>query len=178
MLTAEFDTSTLKTTIEKSRRILGAGLRRAVQEGLVEGADYARTHHPHRRRTGTLTGTRLYGRFLRADDRRADGELVNETPYAAYVEYGTRPHLIRPKEGHGFVGPLEAGQSRRARTEIGTHRVALRWYVNGRPRFAKVVHHPGGKPYPFMEPASKVAETTIVFELEHWTILQLANLWN
>jgi hypothetical protein len=178
MLTADFDLSGLTSRAEKSRSIIGAGLRRAVQEGLVEGADYARTHHTHRRRTGELTGARLYGRFLRADDRRADGELVNETPYAFFVEYGTKPHRIWPKEGHGFVGPLQAGQSRRARTDIGTHRIALRWYVGNRPVFARYVDHPGTLPMPFMEPASWVAGKTIVFELEHWTILQLANLWN
>ena len=85
MLTASFDLSDLQRRASESRRIIGAGLRRAVREGLAEGADYARTHHPHRRRSGNLTGARLYGRFLRADDRRADGELVNETPYAAFV---------------------------------------------------------------------------------------------
>lgn len=60
---------------------------------------------------------------------------------APYLEFGTRPHIIRPKSAQ-----------------------ALRWAsggnarLSGAPRsgapvhFAKVVHHPGTKPYPFMVP--------------------------
>jgi hypothetical protein len=60
---------------------------------------------------------------------------------APFLEFGTRPHIIRPKTAK-----------------------ALRWAsggnatLSGRPRsgapvqFAKVVHHPGTKPYPFMVP--------------------------
>lgn len=52
-------------------------------------------------------------------------------PYAAWVELGTRPHIIR---------------IRRARF--------LRWVqVDGRVRFAKQVYHPGTPSQPFLRPA-------------------------
>lgn len=82
----------------------------------------------------------------------------SRTPYAIFVESGTRAHLIRPKEGHGFEGPLKEGQSRRAIDDIGTHRVALRWFTNGSVHFARVVHHPGTLPRPFMREARDAAE--------------------
>lgn len=52
------------------------------------------------------------------------------TDYAAYVEFGTKPHEIRPK-----------------------NKKALSWIgPNGR-RYAKVVHHPGTRPNPFVRNA-------------------------
>jgi len=60
-----------------------------------------------------------------------------EVPYAGYVRWGTRPHVIR---------------ARRAK--------ALRFEIQGREIFAKSVHHPGTKPNYFMERAvSKVAQS-------------------
>lgn len=57
----------------------------------------------------------------------------NETiaPYAGYVEFGTQPHIIRPKTPGGVLA-----------FKIGNRQV-----------FAKVVHHPGTKPQPYVRPA-------------------------
>lgn len=63
-----------------------------------------------------------------------DGDLIvsatgsEEHAYAAYVELGTMPHVIRPKEKR-----------------------ALYW--EGAPHPVGVVHHPGTKPQPFLRPA-------------------------
>jgi hypothetical protein len=46
-------------------------------------------------------------------------------PYPIYIELGTRPHVIRSKRPDGW----------------------LRFFVNGRVVFAKVVHHPGTRAY-------------------------------
>lgn len=65
---------------------------------------------------------------------------------AAFLEFGTRPHIIRPRNAK-----------------------ALRWAsggnatLSGRPKaganvqFAKVVHHPGTSRYPFMVPGTEKA---------------------
>ena len=50
--------------------------------------------------------------------------------YAPFVEFGTRPHIIRP---------------RRARV--------LRFEVRGKLIYARIVHHPGSRPIRFMEDA-------------------------
>jgi len=52
-------------------------------------------------------------------------------PYAGYVEYGTKPHLIRPKSPTGVL-----------RFQIGPTTV-----------YTKLVHHPGTKPNPFVKEA-------------------------
>jgi hypothetical protein len=108
----------------------------------------------------------------------AEGELVNDAPYALYVEEPTKAHQIWPKEGHGFTGPLRPSQGRREITDIGTHRVALRWYVGGTPVFARMVNHPGTPGFPFMRPAAEYAADQIRFETEHVTFEIVAALWN
>jgi len=152
-----------KTVVKAIARVTHAEVLRGVQDG----ADYARTHHVHTVRTGKLTSNAmLYGRLVSKDATGATGELANITNYAGFVEYPTKPHWIRPKAGFNTKHPLLPGQSRRARNDIGTHRVALRWYVNGRPVFAREVWHPGSPAMPFMFPAAAHAATTIVLRLD------------
>lgn len=52
-------------------------------------------------------------------------------PYGIYVELGTRPHEIKPK--------VEGG--------------VLVFMIGGKKVFARLVHHPGTKPQPYIEPA-------------------------
>jgi len=66
--------------------------------------------------------------------------------YASFVEYGTRPHEITPRAAKAL------------RFAVGGNR-----RLSGSPRsgapvvFARRVHHPGTKPYPFLVPAAKRA---------------------
>jgi HK97 gp10 family phage protein len=100
-----------------------------THEVLVQSANFLLTEMEARvpvGKTGALKrslGVRVEG------DRVIVGPLDN--PYAAYVEFGTAPHEIRPKNPDGV----------------------LRFQINGRWVFAKVVHHPGTKPEPFVRPA-------------------------
>lgn len=49
-------------------------------------------------------------------------QVFNPVEYAPYIEEGTRPHVIRPKRAK-----------------------ALRFVVDGRVVYARIVHHPGTK---------------------------------
>ena len=62
-------------------------------------------------------------------------EIGPEAPYSIFVELGTRPHVITPVYAH-----------------------ALRFEVGGEIVFAKLVHHPGTKPNPFMK---RTADRTV-----------------
>ena len=72
--------------------------------------------------------------------------VVASANYAGFVEHGTRAHTITPKA------------ARALRFAVGANR-----RLSGAPRsgapviFAKVVHHPGSKPYPFLVPGAKRA---------------------
>jgi hypothetical protein len=179
MFATSLDMSRFRQLRRETKRIMGLGTQRAVEVGVKAGAEYARNNHPHETRTGNLTSElHLRGSVLERFADGATGEITNDASYARFVEYGTRPHEIWPKEGHGLIGPLRPSQSRRAITDIGTHRVALRFVIGGRTVFARMVHHPGGKPYPFMEPAGSYAEERIIYETESVTFELAAALWD
>jgi hypothetical protein len=59
------------------------------------------------------------------------GPNENQAPYAGYVEFGTKPHVIRPKSPHGV----------------------LIFTVNGKRVVTRLVHHPGTEPQPYVQPA-------------------------
>ena len=61
---------------------------------------------------------------------RATGGVSANTPYAIYLEKGTRPHIIRP------TGDKKA--------------LAFDWERGGGRRLFRSVHHPGTRPRPFM----------------------------
>jgi hypothetical protein len=146
-------------------RIVSDGLAKAVDEGCKAGAAEARERHRYKDRTGALTKS-ISGQLLNATLGAAMGEMVAAAPYASFVEEGTPPHDIWPKAGEKTMGPLRRGQSRRDKTDIGTHRVALRWESGGEYHFARMVHHPGGKPHPFMGPAYQKCERTMYAVLD------------
>ncbi|MER7500445.1 hypothetical protein AB0L05_27685 [Nonomuraea pusilla] len=52
-------------------------------------------------------------------------------PYGLFMEIGTRAHVIRPKRPDGW----------------------LRFMVDGKVVFARVVHHPGTRPYAYLRRA-------------------------
>ena len=58
------------------------------------------------------------------------GPNMTQAPYAGYVEFGTRPHVIRPKKGK-----------------------VLRFKVGGTTVYARKVNHPGSRPHPYVMPA-------------------------
>lgn len=122
---------------------VGEGCRRGVTMGVREGVGEMLATKTWKDRTGnTRRATRGYVTVARREGAEGVMECLAET--ASWLDSGTVPHVIRPKEGHRFVGPLKEGQSRRKKTDIGTHRVALRWYdAGGSPVFRGVVHHPG-----------------------------------
>jgi hypothetical protein len=183
-LTFEIDLSDFKTRAVGTRRVMAMGTRRAVQVALEAGAVYARSQHPHQRRTGRLTSSaELRGELRQADASGAWGYLINYTPYGAYVEYGTKPHKIWPKAAHRMIGPVRNGQNRRA-TGRGPHEhivgrgLFLRFRVGGKIVFARMVNHPGTAPLPFMYPAAEYAGGVLARETEAVTFEMVRKLWD
>ena len=93
------------------------------------------------RKTGNL------GRSIHVSQTTETSALVIASArYAVFVERGTRPHEITPNAAKAL------------RFAVGGNR-----RLSGAPRsgapvvFAKRVHHPGTKPYPFMLPGAKRA---------------------
>lgn len=101
----------------------------ALRDAGIMVASEARTHHEFTDRTGNLSRNirtePVEGTFFGGD---LSVQVVADTPYAKFVEDGTREH------------PIEA---RRAK--------ALRYYQNGRLMFRKRVQHPGTRPYLYLK---------------------------
>ena len=109
------------------RKALSAGLTeftlslfRSVHKVIDEGKAFTpRTGHLQQSIRTDLT---------RVNEGKA--EIVADASYAPFVEFGTRPHEIRPRR-----------------------RSSLRWATDEGVFFAKLVHHPGSRPYPFFRTA-------------------------
>ena len=73
------------------------------------------------------------------------GTVGAYTKYAVYVENGTVPHRIEPRNAS-----------------------ALRFVSNGQVRFSAGVNHPGTAERPFMNHARNVGEQTLEYGLEYY----------
>ncbi len=99
------------------------------------------------RKTGNL-GRSIRPGFLSA----RDALVVADANYAAYVELGTKPHIIRPKNKKALRFPASGtsvtlgGRARTGEVRAG-----------GAFTFAGEVHHPGTRPQPFLVPGAKKA---------------------
>src|SRR5687768_16544200 len=94
------------------------------------------------RKTGNLARTIHLGAVT---PTRA--ETIASADYAVYVERGTRPHEIRPRNRKALCWAASAADA----LLTGTPR------IGGRVRFAKRVQHPGTRAQPFMVPGAQKA---------------------
>ncbi len=106
------------------------------------------------RKTGNLQRSIGPGRLT--DDV---AEVVAKMPYAAAVEYGSRPHVIVPKRAK----VLAWGGSRRLSGRLRSGASA--------DTFAMRVNHPGNKPKPYLVPGAKEA-------IHKAGLDELVNVWN
>jgi hypothetical protein len=98
------------------------------------------------RKTGHL------GRSIRAGGLFSDHAIVEASVnYAAFVEYGTRAHIIRPRNKRILRFAANGGS---ARLTGAVRR-------GGSAVFAREVHHPGTRPHPFLVPGARAALTKV-----------------
>jgi hypothetical protein len=84
--------------------------------------------------------------------------IVTAAGAAPYLEFGTKPHVIRPRTKAALSWTANRRLSGRART------------ASGRRFFAKVVHHPGTKAQPFLVPGAIAAIHSVGIEsiIKEW----------
>ena len=124
--------------IDKPRTLLREVQIRAVAEAKARVA--RKTGHTAR----TIAAGALGDRFA----------IVQAGGAAAFLEYDTRPHVIRPRRGRMLAWPASAGGRRlsgRARTGAAM-------------RFARKVNHPGTKAQPFLVPGAVAALRAVGIE--------------
>lgn len=101
---------------------LSAEVTRETAGQLLAGAQRSADKHT---KTGALVRSLKLRRL--ANGQREVYHDLHEAPHALFVHWGTRPHVIRPK-----------------------NKRVLRWVNGGEFIFAKVVHHPGYKGDPYL----------------------------
>jgi len=183
MFRVDVDFTGFDAALRNTKLVLAHQMSIGVTGAAAKAVAHAKQYGPFQDRTGQLRGS-IHAEPGAFTPKTAECWFVSPMFYSRFVEEGTRAHEIWPKEGHGFVGPLRRSQGRRELDDIGTHRVKLRWFVGGdgtpgnegQAVFAYMVHHPGGKPYPFMKPARDHAESWLVQELDRG-FYQLQALW-
>jgi phage gpG-like protein len=68
-----------------------------------------------------------------------------DTPYAAPVEFGSKPHIMKPRNGKVLAWG-------------GARRLSGRLRTGAKPtNFATIVHHPGSRAHPYLIPGAKKA---------------------
>lgn len=96
-----------------------------------------------RRRHGVLYGgTKTETRW---GSRGVTVTASNDVPYAPFLEFGTRPHVIRPKSPGGFL--------------------RFFWTKTGKWMALRKVNHPGNRTYNFLRRAVGVAGERVGFAL-------------
>lgn len=110
---------------------------RALQLSTVHEAQANAAPH---RKTGNLQRSIAPGAI---SDQSAQVEV--RVPYAAAMERGSKPHIIRPKNAR----VLAWGGERRLSGRLRSGSKAT--------NFATLVHHPGNRPYPYLVPGAKTA---------------------
>lgn len=142
MFIASVDLSGFRVQARRSLDTIHLGIADAARNGAIEGAAEAKAVGRFKNRTGYLRAG-IVARLLASSFRSVQWEILSLAPYSRYVESGTRPHMILPRNG-----------------------VALRFMMNGQEVFARKVNHPGTKAQPFMGPALLKAGRVMRRELE------------
>lgn len=123
----EFEKSVKSYEIRKKNQI-----KDLVSETITNAESFAISKTP----TGKVNGGNLKSSwFVNYFNAGLTGELSNSAEYAYWVEYGTSPHTIRPKNSRLLVFEGDNGMV-----------------------FTRQVNHPGTKAQPMLSPAMQKAE--------------------
>ena len=102
------------------------------------------------------------GRSIHLDSATAQKAITQAGGAAAFLEFGTRPHDIKPNAKKAlFFSSQKATTARFGAGANLTYRLSgalsaasVRKYGAGAFVYAMIVHHPGTQPYPFMLPGA------------------------
>lgn len=113
------DLAGLRERAGRSQAILIQSIEDVADEGARVAVEHARATHSFRDRSGALRGSIMVTEPARATARQALATIAAKAPHAAYVEWGTGQHWIRPRMARSFIGPVQEGQKREKRAPHG-----------------------------------------------------------
>lgn len=158
--TCTLDLTDYQVLKARSINILENAAEDAANDGAAAALEHAKATTKFRDRSGALRGSIATAAARRAG-RWWDALIQATAKHAAHVEWGTRPHPIVAKAARGFIGPLEAGQSRSRRKNV-TGLLVFYWEKVGRWMAVPKVNHPGTEPTWFMSLAARKGYYTMI----------------
>lgn len=154
MFTCTVDLDFFRGAVAKTENTVQVGLLNGARKAALEGAEYAKKVGAFEDRTGKLRD-RIYAKFKSGTIRGAVWEIISPAKYSIFIEKGTKPHYIRPKD-----------------------KSVLRWVEpGGGIVFSKIVSHPGNRPYGYMKSALVKAKAVLWHEM-NGTMNRVNRIWN
>jgi len=144
MYTCTVDLSEFRREVAKTKNEIAKACYSAARHAAEEGRDEAKRVGAFEDHTGKLR-SEIRAEHGQLEPTGGSWDIVAPTPYALFVEGGTRPHPIV------------------ARRAANLH---FWWAREGRWFHGRKVNHPGTRPLPFMGPAHIKAEAALVARLE------------
>lgn len=114
-----------EASVRRTFELIGKSAMKALAETAEDAQTYIEGEAAKHNKTGALVRS-VYLRRM-SQDAFEVGHDLQVARHALFVHWGTKPHVIRPK-----------------------NRKALRWPAGGRFVFAREVHHPGYKGDPWL----------------------------
>lgn len=129
----------LRAMVAEADRELTELCVRSVQKAVDAGVETAKSTKKYTDRSDDGLTKSIAGRVTSSGARSATGVFEATAPHAIFVDGGTKPHVIRPKNGKYLVFPGRGGET----------------------VFAREVNHPGTKPDGFFERGAEAAERVL-----------------
>ncbi len=153
MLTCTVDLDFYRGNVARTINTIQNGALAASRKAALEGAQYAKKVGAFQDRTGKLRD-RIYAKFKSGNINGSKWEIISPAKYSIFIEKGTKPHEIKPKD-----------------------KSVLHWIDSGGGHiFAKRVMHPGTRPYGYMESTAVKAKHVLWHEINA-TLDRVNRLW-
>ena len=151
MLHAELDIKGIVAAVAKANGRLAVNIPHALSLCADLVAVESKTTHEYTDRSGVLTNSIMADEVMGSFGADLSVAVGAGAPYGTSIEFGAKPHKIKPK-----------------------FRKALRWPVEGGFAFAGEVNHPGNRAYSFLSNALQKQLPEIGGVMEDATILSFA----
>jgi hypothetical protein len=163
--------------------LLGNACEDVADDGGRAAVENAHSSSAFRDRTGNLRKSILFKRPASFDGVKALATIAANAAYAAYVEYGTGQHWIRPRMARSTIGPVNEGQNRERRAPSGRGdkvpgRLVFFSKKLGRWISCLEVWHPGNSARLYMHDGTRHAVDVMVREVRGTVAKRLGAVWH
>lgn len=180
--TVTVDLTGFHELVGKTQAALIAASEDVADEGAKVAVESAKDQGRFKDRTGLLRRSIIVTDHAVSSGKVALATFAARTHYAAYVEWGTVQHWIRPRMARSFVGPTQEGQRReKSRPRGRGDKVPgmLKFYSAKLGRWVQTieVRHPGTSARLYMHAGARAASDAMVRRLRGDVARRIGAIW-